>query len=88
MICRGKACDKASFLAGMVNLDYDEPVHYEHERMKRALHMLIYFSAVLPNKFLCFHQDDQVFFDIMGFKSKAFRGKRKKMIEKLDTRHM
>lgn len=71
----------------MVNLDYEEPVHYENERMKKALHLILYFSAVLPNKFLCYHQEEQVFFDIMGFSSKVHRGKQKKIEEKLDSRH-
>ena len=70
MVCRGRAQDKAQFMAALANLDYNEPVRYDNKRMERALGLLLYFSAILPNKFLSVNKNDPIFYEILGFNSK------------------
>lgn len=54
-VCRGKATDKASFLASISNLSNHEPVKRDNERLIRALKLMLYYYGILPNKFLSVH---------------------------------
>jgi len=62
----------------MANKSLNAPVHYENKRMKGALRLLLYFTSVLPNKFMSVNRDSDVFNKILGTEkySKTKRGKR------------
>ena len=87
IVCRGKPNDKTSFLAAMVNLGYDEVINKNDERMTKALRLILYFSSILPNKFLSEKKDDEIFFEILGFSSKSYKDKRRNKVLNKKARH-
>lgn len=54
--------------------DNKEKLYWEDHRLKRAVRLIIYFSTILPNKFLSFHRNDPVF-------EKMLRNDKKILIE-------
>lgn len=65
VICRGKPKEKAQLLASIANLDLTAPIDWQNQRMVRALKLIVYYSSILPDKFLSLHQDHPVFDQIM-----------------------
>jgi len=61
LVCRGRANEKASFLASMANLDNEEPVSWDNTRLSRGLKLLLYISGILPNKFAIAYRDYAIF---------------------------
>lgn len=53
IVCRGKPMEKAKFLADLIcHGNKEEEVKYNNKRLRRAMRYLLYFSSILPLKFL------------------------------------
>lgn len=61
LVCRGKQTEKAKYLANLVNLSRKQPVHWDNPRLRKAIRLIVYFSSILPLKFLSENQDKEVF---------------------------
>jgi len=67
LICRGEVRDKATYLFGLLVHDLD-PKHNENllvswtnTRLIVTLKLFIYFSQILPLKFIVHHRDESIF---------------------------
>jgi len=66
IVCRGKPTDKAKFLGDLINHGVKERVQWNNPRLRKAMRYLLYFSSVLPLKFLSRNQDEDVFDRILS----------------------
>lgn len=76
--CRGKPTEKAKFLANLVNQAKKKPVQWNNPRLKKAVRFILYFSSVVPLKFLSVNEEEDVFNRILslGKYSQSRRRKR------------
>jgi hypothetical protein len=77
IVCRGKPTEKAKFLADLINHGIKERIQWDNPRLRKAMRCLLYFSSILPLKFLTQNQDEEVFDRILS--SGKFANTRKSM---------
>lgn len=82
LTCRGKPTEKAKLLAGLVNQEKKQAVKWDNARLRRAVRFILYFSSILPLKFLSDKQDQDVFNKILslGKYSQTRRGNRNSVL--------
>lgn len=66
LICRGKASDKAAYLASTANLKQDEDLSWDNVRLTRALKLMVYITSILPQKYMSIHQDQEIYYRILN----------------------
>lgn len=70
LVCRGKPTEKARFLAELVANQTKgkqaASVAWNNPRLRAAVRFILYFSSILPLKFLSVHQDQDVFNRILS----------------------
>lgn len=66
LACRGKPTEKAKLLADLVNQSEKEPVSWDNPRLRKVVRQILYFSSILPLKFLSINQDEDVFDRILS----------------------
>lgn len=78
LACRGTPTEKAKFLAKLSNEASEEPVRWDNPRLRKAIRFILYFSSVMPLKFLSVNQDEDVFNKILsqGKYGQSRKGKR------------
>ena len=61
LVCRGKSSEKASFLANLANEANHESISWDNMRLTRALKLMVYFSSILPSKFMSKNKNTMVY---------------------------
>ena len=84
LICRGKACDKAAYLASSANQNQNEELSWDNVRLTRALKLMVYITSILPQKFMSTHEGQENYYRILNpnstFVVKRNEGKKIKKI--------
>lgn len=72
VVCRGTQTSKANYLSKLILKNNNawkkddkslkqQDIYWDDHRVKRLVRLLLYFSTILPNKFLSAHRNDPVF---------------------------